>query len=125
MSAFTHKRHTQPQLNELWASRSGKTTYEIAWSTWHTPTNHSSLRLSAHGYKFLSKELAIQSYVFELTRTLVNKHLLLLERHFQGTYYLANPRKIMVFDQEDASMLGLLDGDLVSYLEKLELTANS
>jgi len=92
----------------------------LRYAIWNNPKDDQSLRLNLAGYKFISVDLKLKSYKFELTRTLANKHLLLLERHFQGMYYLLGARKIVVFDEQEAAMLSLMDGDLVTYLENLE-----
>jgi hypothetical protein len=51
---------------------------------------------------------------------LTNKNLLQLERYFQGMYYLQKNQVIVVFDEQEASMLTLYGGDLRSYLNNLE-----
>ncbi len=92
----------------------------LRYSLWFNPNNESSLRLSLQGHKFLIQELKLKTYKFELSRILVNKHLLMLERHFQGVYYLLGVDKIVVYDEQEASMLTLMNGDLATYLENLE-----
>lgn len=114
------KRFTQKQLNKTFAELSNRDVSKLSYAIWHNPKDANSLRLSLQGYKFLTVEVKLKSYKFELTRLLVNKHLLLLERHFQGMYYLLGAHKIVVFDEQEAAMLSLMDGDLVGYLENLE-----
>ena len=104
----------------MFAELSDKPLTTFRYAIWNNPKDDESLRLSLAGYKFLVQDLKLRSYVFELSRILANKHLLLLERHFQGMYYLLGAHKIVVFDEQEASMLSLMDGDLVSYLENLE-----
>ena len=62
----------------------------------------------------------LKTYKFELPEPLNNKNLLQLERYFQGMYYLQKNQVIVVFDEQEASMLTLYGGDLKSYLNNLE-----
>lgn len=73
------------------------------------------------GYQFIIKELKLQVFVFELPKPLTNKNLLQLERFFPGPYYYwSRTNKFIVLDEQDASWLQLLGGDLASYLDSLE-----
>lgn len=88
---------------------------------WHNPVDNKSLRLSLPGYTFLLKELKLETYQFVLSRPLTNKNLIQLERLFPGPYYyLTSASKFILIDDQDASWLQLLGGDLVSYLDNLE-----
>ena len=120
VTGSTPKRFTQKQLTKTFAELSKRDVSKLSYGLWNNPKDPDSLRLSLPGYKFLVQDLKLKSYVFELSRILANKHLLLLERHFQGMYYLLGAHKIVVFDEQEAAMLSLMDGDLVSYLENLE-----
>ena len=120
MTGSTPKRFTQLQLSKMFAEMSKRPLDRIGYAIWNNPKDPDSLRLSLAGYKFVATELKLKSYKFDLSRILANKHLLLLERHFQGMYYLLGAHKIVVFDEQEAAMLSLMDGDLVTYLENLE-----
>lgn len=121
MTESTPKRFSQTQLNKTFAELSGRPLTTFRYAIWNNPKDNNSLRLSLAGYKFVVAELKLKAYQFEMKRMLANKHLLILERHFQGMYYLLGAHKIVVFDEQEASMLSLMDGDLATYLENLEL----
>lgn len=73
------------------------------------------------GYQFVTKELKLVTYSFELPKPLTNKNLIQLERLFPGPYYYwSRTAKFIVLDEQDASWLQLLGGDLASYLDSLE-----
>ncbi len=74
------------------------------------------------GYALLKKN-NVRSYVFELDEPLTNKNLLQLERHFPGMYFLFRAQKITVYDEQEASMLTLMDSNLKSYLDNLEVSS--
>jgi hypothetical protein len=93
---------------------------KLSYIIWNNPKDNNSLRLSLAGYKFLVQDLKLNSYKFEFDKPLANKHLLQLERLFQGVYYLIGANKIVVFDEQEAAMLSLMDGDLKKYLANLE-----
>lgn len=105
----------------MFAEMSKRSLTTFRYAIWNNPKDNNSLRLSLAGYKFVVTELKIKAYQFEMKRMLANKHLLILERHFQGMYYLLGAHKIVVFDEQEASMLSLMDGDLATYLENLNL----
>jgi len=117
---FTPKRYTQSQLSKIFASQSNRTSAELKF-IWNNHTDNNSLRLSLIGYQFIIKELKLNVYQFDLTKPLTNKHLLQLERLFPGPYYYWNrTSKFIVLDEQDASWLQLMGGDLASYLQNLE-----
>jgi hypothetical protein len=89
------------------------------YNLWHNPKDENSLRLSLQGYNILKKN-DIKSYLFELSEPLTNKNLLQLERHFPGMYFLFRAQKITVYDEQEASMLTLMDSNLKGYLDNLE-----
>jgi hypothetical protein len=105
----------------MFAELSNRQLTTFRYAIWNNPKDDTSLRLSLAGYKFVVLELKLKAYQFEMKRVLANKHLLLLERYFQGMYYLLGAHKIVVFDEQEASMLSLMDGDLATYLENLGL----
>ena len=120
MTGSTLKRYTQSQLTKLFSETLKRPISQLHYELWNNPKDQQSLRLSLQGYTLLKKG-GIQSYLFELNDPLTNKHLLQLERHFPGMYFLFRAQKITVYDEQDASMLSLMGGDLKGYLENLEL----
>lgn len=92
----------------------------IQFAIWNNPRDPNSLRLSIHGFQFVLNTLKIKGYEFEFYPPLTNKNLLQLERYFQGMYYIFQGKKIIVFDEAEASMLNLMNGDLATYLKNLE-----
>jgi hypothetical protein len=88
---------------------------------WFNPVDNESLRLNLVGYQFLMDNVKLKGYEYKLKSPLSSKNLIQLERYFQGPYYLFQNKKIIVFDETEASMLSLMDGDLRSYLENLEI----
>ena len=91
----------------------------LHYNLWNNPKDENSLRLSLQGYTILKKH-EIKSYTFELNEPLTNKNLLQLERHFPGMYFLFRAQKITVYDEQEATMLTLMDSNLKTYLENLE-----
>lgn len=115
----TLKRYSQAQLTAIFAKIVNQHPSQLSYIIWNNPKNPTSLRLSLSGYNFVVKELKINSYKFEVNPPLTNKNLLQLERYYTGMYFiLAN--KFVVFDEQDASMLSLINGDLQTYLKNLE-----
>jgi hypothetical protein len=123
--ASTPKSHTQAQLTKKYLELAGSETtlnyQELKKVLWWNFTNNNSLRLTAFGFRFLIKILNVTHYSFTLKHRLANKNLIQLERYFPGVYFLYRNELIIVFDESDASMLALLDGDLKTYLENLEI----
>ena len=90
-------------------------------SLWNNPTDDLSLSLTLYGYKFVSNELKLRQYTFDLSKPLTNGNILQLERYFPSMYFMLNLRKkIIVFEEQEATMLALYGGDLHSYLDSLE-----
>jgi len=118
-----NKRYTQRQLTRIFVEQAalpiGQTT-EMQKRWWKNPTDANSLRLSLQGLQLVKAVLKLQSYEFQLPDELTNHHLLQLERQFKGMYYLLKRQKIIVFDEEEATMLTLYGNDLKGYLENLE-----
>jgi hypothetical protein len=94
---------------------------EFRYELWFNPTDDNSLRLSFSGYKFVKVKLNLMSYDFDLDEPLSNRNLLQLERYFQGMYYLFKNTKLIVFDEQEATMLTLHSSDLKTYLDNLEI----
>jgi hypothetical protein len=121
--SFQNKRYTQRQLTKIFVEQAGiphGNTTEMQKRWWKNPTDANSLRLSLQGLQLVKAVLKIQSYEFALPEELTNHHLLQLERQFKGMYYLLKRQKIIVFDEEEATMLTLYSNDLPSYLDSLE-----
>lgn len=119
MTGSTPKRFTQSQLTKVFAETLKQPISQLHYLLWNNPKDTTSLRLSLSGYTILKKN-DIKSYTFELSEPLSNKHLLQLERHFPGMYFLFRGQKITVYDEQEVTMLSLMDGNLKSYLENLE-----
>jgi predicted GIY-YIG superfamily endonuclease len=117
------KRYTQRQLTKIFVEQGnlpvGVTT-DMQKRWWKNPTDDNSLRLSLAGLQYVKANLKLTSYDFELTEELTNQQLLQLERQFKGMYYLLKRQKIIVFEEEEATWLGLLSGNLRAYLDSIE-----
>lgn len=118
------KRYTQNQLTDIFAELSGIHSSKIHYTVWNNPKNPNSLRLSISGFDFVTRKLNFSHFKFELNPPLTNKNVLQLERYFNGMYFIVS-NKFVVFDEQDASMLTLMDGDLVAYLNNLENASKS
>ena len=93
---------------------------ELGLRIWSNPTDANSLSLTMEGYTFLAKTLGLKHYTYELTEPLSNGNILQLERHFPSVYFLFGKRKkILVFEEKEATMLSLYGGDLKQYLDSL------
>ena len=124
MTKSSPKRYTQRQLTEVFLTAAEIPLQQLsAWQQriWFNPIDNQSLRLNMVGYKFLLEKVKIAGYDYKLSSPLSSKNLLQLERYFQGPYFLLQNKKIIVFDEAEASMLSLMDGDLRTYLENLEI----
>lgn len=118
------KRYTQRQLTEVFLASSNIPVQQLStWQRriWFNPVDNESLRLNLVGYQFLMDNVKLKGYEYKLKSPLSSKNLIQLERYFQGPYYLFQNKKIIVFDETEASMLSLMDGDLRTYLENLEI----
>jgi len=118
------KRYTQRQLTEVFLASSNIPVQQLStWQRriWFNPVDNESLRLNLIGYQFLMDNVKLKGYDYTLKSPLSSKNLIQLERYFQGPYYLFQNKKIIVFDETEASMLSLMDGDLRTYLENLEI----
>ena len=118
------KRYTQRQLTEAFLIASDIPVQRLSQyqnQIWFNTTDPKSLRLNLNGYNFVIKTVKLTAYEYKLSKPLTSKNLLQLERYFQGPYFLLQNKKIIVFDEAEASMLSLMDGDLRTYLENLEI----
>ena len=87
---------------------------------WYNPTNIRSMRLTKPGLVYLSKQLKLTSYDFDLPKTIVARVLLRLERHIHYPYYIDSTQSIVVFDELTACMLTLHNSNLEKYLDDLD-----
>ena len=78
------------------------------------------MRLTKAGWIYLSKNLKLTSYEFDLPKTIVARVLLRLERHIHYPYYIDSTKSIVVFDEETAVMLTLHNSNLAKYLDDLD-----
>lgn len=92
---------------------------DFKYKIWVDPTNENSLRLNRTGFIFLTKHLGFKHWEFSFSEPLVNRNLLQLGKLFPSIYYLGDQFKITVFDEQEATMLTLHDGDLTAYLNHL------
>jgi hypothetical protein len=113
------KLYTQSQLTSIFADIVDKHPSQLPYILWNNPKDPNSLRLSLSGFNFVSKELKIQSYKFDISPPLTNRNVLQLDRYFNSMYFIL-PEKFVVFDEQEASMINLMDGNLVAYLNNLE-----
>lgn len=123
MTKSSLKRYTQRQLTKIFVEQAGipvASTTDMQRRWWKNPTDDSSLRLTLAGLQLVKAVLKLQSYEFALPEELTNHHLLQLERQFKGMYYLLKRQKIIVFEEEEATMLTLYGNDLKGYLDNLE-----
>lgn len=119
----THKRWSQLQLTKIFISAAGWSvgqTSDLRYKIWMNPTDDNSLRLNLEGYHFVLRTLKLHAYEYELERPMTNKNLLQLERYFQGMYYMLHGKKIVFFDEAEATMMALYSNDIFRYLETLE-----
>ena len=97
----------------------GKHPSQLSYVIWNNPKDPYSLRLSILGYRFITNDLNIKSYKFDVSPPLTNRNVLQLDRYFNGMYFIL-AEKLIVFDEQEASMINLMDGNLVAYLNNLE-----
>jgi hypothetical protein len=130
----TPKRHTQRSALEYLASKDPNLIFEFSSRVaedlskfWWLPTNPNSLRLSPHGRNAISSKcwrFSIRHWSEDHNRWigLTNKNLLTIERKFPGIYYLESPTAdyIEIFEEEDATFLTLLGGDIYQFLAILD-----
>lgn len=123
----THKRWSQTQLTKMFitAANMGQgQTNDLRYRIWMNPTDNNSLRLNLEGYHFAMRTLKLRAYEYELEKPLTNKNLLQLERYFQGMYYMLQGKKLVFFDEAEATMMALYSNDIFRYLESLEESNN-
>lgn len=117
------KKYNQINLTRLLAEQAkmqAGSWQSLRQTLWFKPTDNNSLRLTYVGYNFFKRQ-GFTSYEITLeNKGLANKHLLILERYYPGVYMLVNAKKIILFDEEYASLIILMNGDIMGYLENLE-----
>lgn len=115
------KKYTQTQLNKIFAIQSNKPLIKFKNIIWFNNSNDNSLRLTLAGYDFLTKECNLQSYSFRMKYPITNKMLLQLERYYPSFYFLLPYNNLFYsFEDENTTMLILLDGDLKTLLSNYE-----
>ncbi len=124
MSKFSHKKYNQTQLTKILAAENKVSWVSLRRTIWFTPTDNNSLRLTFNGLQFLIKA-DYKATVVELKTShplghLTNRYLLDLDRYYPSVYYISKTKNLYIFDDEYASMLLLLDGDLDRYIEMLK-----
>ena len=87
---------------------------------WYNSINNDSHRLSGRGLKWIKKHTKLKLHEIDLQEKIMPKQLLQLERLLHEPYYIHNLKKIYVFSEQDAVMLQLHGGDLVTYLNNLQ-----
>ena len=76
-------------------------------------------KLSPWGY-YREKKTDFKLHIIELTKPIVPRMLLQLERLLEKPYYIPNWQKLLVLDETTAVMLQLHAGDLGTYLNNLQ-----
>jgi hypothetical protein len=124
VSKFSRKKYKQLQFTKIIAE-----THQVSWTTlrrtiWFTPTDDDSLRLTFNGVQFLMKA-GYSATIVQLKTShplghLTNRNLLELDRYYPSVYFVSQTKNLYIFDEECASMLLLLDGDLDRYIAMLK-----
>jgi hypothetical protein len=87
---------------------------------WVSPYSPIGLRLTSDGSKFLTHVLKLESYKYQVTSDLpiTFKAMLKMSKHLSAPFYLNPQTKTMIFyGEQDATMLALMGGDLLTYLD--------
>lgn len=92
---------------------------KLSYVLWNNPKDPNSLRLSISGYHLVVTKCGCKYYNFDVDPPLTNRNLLQLERYFQGMYFILRD-KFIVFDENEASMINLMSGNVAAYLNNLE-----
>ena len=82
--------------------------------------NTNSMRLSREGMSFAATHAKIHYYSHELTRVILPKTLLQLEKILEHPYYVTQPLKLIVYDERTSLTLTLYDNDLQTYLDNAQ-----
>lgn len=113
---FTQKNYTRSLLELLGWSISRYS--ELYKTLWENQVVEESLRLSVQGMSFMNKN-SIRGYEFKLNTPLDAKSQILLQRYFPSPFFYFS-KTFIVYEEKEASMLILLDGDLRTYLKNIE-----
>lgn len=113
---FTQKNYTRSLLELLgWSIGRYSELYKILWEN---QVVEESLRLSVHGMSFMNKN-SIRGYEFKLNTPLDARSQILLQRYFPSPFFYFT-KTFIVYEEKEASMLILMDGDLRTYLKNIE-----
>lgn len=112
------------ELTKLFLEQVGTDSSEEAISEflplwWVTPFSPIGLRLSTEGNNFLKKILKLQHYSYKIKEDTVKtlKLYLLMSKYLSSPYYLQGQNTIVIYGEQDAIMLSMLNGDIAQYLE--------
>jgi hypothetical protein len=115
---------TKRQLTELFLKEAGFSSSEVSvkeWMkiVWTTPHSPIGFRLTSKGHAFLSSTLKLQSYTYKIKPGTVKslKLFLQMNKYLEFPFYLKGEDSITLYGEVDATMLGLMSGDIASYLE--------
>lgn len=87
---------------------------------WYNPLNTSSMRLSKEGVNYTTNHARIHHYTHDLQHIILPKTLLQLEKILQYPYYIAQIKKIIIFDEATSLTLTLYDNNLQTYLDNVQ-----
>ena len=93
---------------------------KIRQSWWFNPLNVHSMRLSREGVNYATSHAKIQYYMHDLSRAILPKTLLQLEKIIEYPYFIVKLDKIMVFDESTSLTLTLYNNDLQTYLDNVQ-----
>ena len=79
------------------------------------------MRLSKVGAIWLSKKTDFALHIVKLDKQIVPRNLLQLERLLTEPYYIKDVNELWVHSEQDAIMLALHAGNLVAYLDSLQM----
>jgi CRISPR/Cas system-associated endonuclease/helicase Cas3 len=98
----------------------GLTWHGVEHQWWYNSINEDSHRLTSLGFKWIKKNTKLKLHEIDLQEKILPKQMLQLERLLHEPYYIHTLKKIYVFSEQDAVMLQLHGGDLVTYLNNLQ-----
>jgi hypothetical protein len=111
------------ELTALFLTQAGIDTSELNIKThmqqlWATPYSPIGYRLSSEGNHFLHDILKLKRYTYKVkvdtTRSL--KLYLQLNQNIQYPYYLQGQNSIVLYGEQEAMMIALMDGDIQQYM---------
>ena len=89
-------------------------------SWWFNPLNVNSMRLSKEGVNYATFHAKIHYYTHDLEQIILPKTLLQLEKIIQYPYYIAQIKKIIVFDEVTSLTLTMYNNNLQTYLDNVQ-----